>query len=264
MKPSDLYTCQRTGAGRNDFRLTLRTIETRDAAPTRSRGPGLPLFGPNDSVRTSTRRERGMTRDETLTPQTSGQTISRGTYWDGTGVNAKLDAKVGPIRDFVSGFIPNNIVHAVDPGVVIDLGRTYTPRLQDEEAREAMTRALDEAEEEWRNDERSARAATTFRPGTQRAEAERYRQRSDGALSSAMYPRPTDAPHNHGPAADLPVTDAARGLALFAAARSHTQDYAAALKKGRETAAPTAPAKVKTAADYAANLAAGRAAKRGS
>ena len=47
--------------------------------------------------------------------------------------------------------------------------------------------------------------------------------------------------------------------ALFGSAR--TQDYAATLRKGRETQASTAPARVNTARDYAANLAAGRAKK---
>ena len=245
MKASDLYTCQRTGAGRNDFRLVPRQpIPTRDAATFRSRGPSVPLFGPNDSVRNATRRERGWTRDEINTPMTSGKTINRGTYWDGTGVNAKLDEKVAEIRDFVSGFIPGNIVGPEDPGTMISLGRVYLPRVADDEAREALARAMDEAEQEWRKDRRS-QDQTTFRPGTQQAEAERYRQRSDGPLSTAMYP---------------PTTDSATRRTLFGAER--TRDYAASLRKGREAQTVTAPTKVRTAGDYAANLTAGRAAKR--
>jgi hypothetical protein len=46
---------------------------------------------------------------------------------------------------------------------------------------------------------------------------------------------------------------------LFGSAR--TQEYAAGLKKARETQAPTAPTRVNTARDYAANLAALRPAK---
>jgi hypothetical protein len=99
-------------------------------------------------------------RDERLDPMTSGQTISRGTYWDGTGVNPKLDEKVGPIRDFVSGFIPGNVVGAESPGTVIDLGRVYLPRVQDEELRQGLARAMDEAEEEWKKDARSGMKVT--------------------------------------------------------------------------------------------------------
>ena len=216
---ADLYDCVRTGPGRGDWRLKLREplrMETRD-----NRGPRFPLFGPNDVVRLATRSERGTTRDETLTPMTSGQTISLGTRWDGTGVNSKLDEKVGPIRDFVRGFIPDNVVGAEDPGTVIRLGRVYLPRVEGEETREALTRALDEAEEEWRKD-----------------------RRSQGQGVEGTSP---------------PTTDSATRRTLFGAAR--TRDYAASLRRGREAQSVTAPGKVRTAGDYAANLAAGRAAK---
>ena len=270
MNSSDYpFTCERYGPGRNDWRLTLRQpIQTRDAATFHARGPGYPLFGPNDAVRHPSPRERGLTRDEILEPMTSGQTISRGTIWTGSGVNAQLDAKVAGIRDFVSGFIPGNVVGPEDPGTVISLGRVYLPRLQDEEAREAMTRALDEAEEEWRRDKRSqdqSAPATTFRPGTEASEVDKYWRRSDGERSTRMYPG-TDAPHDHGPAGDLQVIDAAHGSTLRAASLKRTQDYAAGLKKGREAQSVTAAkattaAKVTPAADYAANLKAGRAKK---
>jgi len=133
------YDCVRYGSGAQDWRLVPRgPIQTRDSAAGRP---------------SNTRRAR--TRDELLEPMTSGKTISRGTIWDGTGVNAKLDEAVSPVREFVAGFIPGNVVHAVDPGTVISLGRTFLPQEQDEERREALSAAMDEAEEEWRKDKRS-------------------------------------------------------------------------------------------------------------
>jgi hypothetical protein len=132
---------------------------TRDSVSIRTHGPSVRGFGPDDAIRFPTARERGQTRDEVLSSMNSGQVISRGTVWDGTGVNAKLDQKVAPIRAFVRGFVLDNIVGAESPGTVISLGRVFAPHVQDDDEREALTRAMDDAEEEWRRDKRSTDTA---------------------------------------------------------------------------------------------------------
>ena len=203
------YDCIRYGRAPNDWRLVPRgPIQTRDSKD-------LSLFG---------RERRVRSRDEILESQNSGRIIGLGKVWTGAGVNPELDEKTASIRDFVSGFVPGNVVHAEDPGKVISLGRVYLPEVQDEERREALARAMDEAEAEWKKDERSG----------------------------------------HGPAADKPVTtdSATTRSRLFGGGKATpASQYADSLRKGRETSDRGAPAKVANAADYARNLAAARRAK---
>jgi hypothetical protein len=156
------------------------------------------------------------TSDEWLESMNSGQTISRGTYWDGAGVNPKLDEKVAPIRNFVSGFIPGNVVGAESPGTVINRGRSYLSQVQDEQVRAGLRRALDEAEEEWRKDKRYSPAQARDDAAAIAAEAAAHLR---GATQDgrAMTPLPRYQPGT------------ARGIS--------TPDYAENLKKGREAMA---------------------------
>lgn len=186
------------------------------------------------------------TMDDVLEGNPPAKRISRGTVWTAESVQPIRDSLVDALTALEAhkNFALGSPLEAEEVGKVIDLAKTWVARAED-----ALHRAKDAQQA----------GGTGFTPHTERAEAER----SDGPLSTAMYP----GSHDHDPAGDRPVVDHAltsRGSSLFASARKHTQDYAAGLKKGRETTAPTAPARVRTAADYAANLAAGRAAKRGS
>jgi hypothetical protein len=235
---SDLYTFRRTGPGVNDFRIEpRRPIQTSDSA----------TFGRE-------RRERSsLTRDERLDPMTSGQTISRGKYWDGTGVNPTLDEKVAPIRAFVRGFIPGNIVDAESPGTVIGLGRVYLPQVADGEQRESLMRAHDEAEEEWKKDKRS---------GSELVGEDAARARAAKDAEQATRGVPGTSPSNLVATTFTPGSDKTTdGRQPMAPRGMPAATYQENLRKHRATQDQAAPAKVTTAKDYAATLRAGRAAK---
>jgi hypothetical protein len=225
-------------------------------------------------------------RDEILESMNSGKVIGLGTVWDGQGVNPRLDAATAVVRDFVSGFVTGNIVHAVDPGTVISLGRTFTGLEGDEDKQAALNAALDAAEEEWKKDPRSTADAddpTELHPnGAVTSKPNLAGKWMPGGDSRA-------GGRDDNPACDVPPSPGKHGTTdgrsfvrrnLFMprvqAGASRTQDaqrpsvcfdtkrnqvYAEALKKGRETQDQVAPARVANAADYAQNLAAGRAAK---
>jgi hypothetical protein len=295
----------RYGRGANDWRLGWppQPIRTRDSrsSTTRTRDGwfwmALQAALAGLGVKTSDARQvekelRGVaavrTDDEMLSPMGSGRTIERGTYWDGTGVNAKLDEKVAPVRDFVRGFIPDNIVGAEDPGTVIALGRVYLPQVEDEDERESLARAHDEAETEWKRDKRSggelvagdaARGvegtdpsdliSTTFRPGTQAAELARFRKPGDPAPMSGVNPPATDQSRTACDVPPEPGSGIARRVGDGRAMRVtrnflpgsnrgiSTADYAAGLKQKRaamatrDRTAPVAKARV-TGAEFAA------------
>jgi hypothetical protein len=230
---SDLYTFRRTGPGVNDFRIEpRRPIQTSDSA----------TFGRE-------RRERGsLTRDERLDPMTSGQTISRGKYWDGTGVNPKLDEKMGPVHPFTRGFIPDNIVHAVDPGTEINLAKVWLPQVEDEEKRKGLELALDAAEEAWQADPRCGDAA---------------RARAAKDAEQATRGVPGTAPSDLVATTFTPGSDKTTdGRQSMAPRGMPAATYQENLRKHRATQDQAAPARVTTAKDYAATLRAGRAAKR--
>jgi hypothetical protein len=201
-------------------------IATLDSASVRTHGAPEPLFRADDAIRLPT-------RDEILTSVNSGKTIGLGTVWDGTGVNPKLDAATAVVRDIVNGLASGRVLHAEDPGVVISLGRTYEGLAKDESMRQALGSALDQAETLWKADKRSTDEAHDVLP-TEKTKDARSTPRAGTRLLSGVR------------------------AAMFDASR--TRDYAAGLAKGREAqAAVTAPAKVTSAQDYAATLAAGRA-----
>lgn len=199
-----IYTWKPDGHGGVTLTLRQPTIDTRTVDPV-----GVPM--PEGAhVRRLPSTRKPLTRDELLESQNSGQVISRGTIWDGAGINPRLDEKLSPVREFTRGFVPGNIVDAVDPGVVIRLGRIFTPHTQEEELRESMKRAIDEAEAEWKRDERSGAAKDQSRP-------------------CDVPPEPTK----------MPVGDGRGRLSLLARAARATVDYVTGLAPKR--AAFTAP-----------------------
>jgi hypothetical protein len=179
-----------------------------------------------------------------------------GTYPAGnTGGSPQLDAKMKPVIDFVTPFTPPNILRALDPGTKINLAKVYLPGVEDEEKRKGLELALDEAEKEWKADPRCGDAA-------------RARAKDAPLLPPTNLVAKTfgAAPGSADTASDLPPHERTKDAMttrslLFGSAR--TADFAAGLAKARAAAqGVTAPAKVATVADYARNLAAGRAARR--
>jgi hypothetical protein len=261
--------------------LSLRQpIPTRDASSIRTRDPGLPIFGPNASIRLASARERG-TRDEggeLLKAVNSGVLIDLGRQYSATntGGSPELAAKVSQIRALITPFTPPNVLRALDPGTMIDLGRVWVAQASEGQERDSVMKMLDEAQELWKAEAPTYSLGTQKTPASQRSEAQQLRKPSDGPLSSSMYPRSaaTDAPHDLGPAVDRPVTtDRAfanrNGSSVYAAAR-RTQDVAwARFNAGRaeltSRGQPSGnqPSVNRTpAAQYSDNLKAGRAAKR--
>lgn len=225
MKASELYDAVPAEGGvRLVAKLPIPTLDS--ASNFRGRGDtGKNLFG---------RERRTRTKDELLESLNSGKTIGLGTVWTGAGVNPELDEKVAPVRAFVAGFIPGNVVGAEDPGTVIDLAKVWLPRVEDEEKRKGLELALDEAEEEWKKDKRSsADTACDEPPSSEKTKDARSRP----IMGNRLLPGVRAAFHD----------------------RTRTADYAKKLDEGRKDSTPAAPARVKTAADYAATLAAGRA-----
>lgn len=197
------------------------------------------------------------TTDEILESMNTGKLTARGTVWEG-GKYPKLDEALDPVRAFVRGFVGGNVVNAEDPTTVLNLGRTYLPRVTGAEERKATEEAIEKATKAWREhsatEERksgpllpgwdpSNLLGTTFTPGGE----------GKGA-------------RDHDPACDKPIvagTTDSRGADLrrmFSTAPSVA--YAERLRQGRATMDGVAPAKVRTSADYAANLAAGRQKQR--
>jgi hypothetical protein len=250
--------------------LSLRQpIQTRDA---RTVGPAVPLFGPNDSIRLSSARERGQTRDE---GETSGRLegndpqkrISRGLL--------NTAESIEPIRDSLA-----DAVEALDPsknltaGVfhqaqdigelkkalgladeVIALGHTYKALATD-----ALTRT------------RAARDQSKFTPHTQLSELERTHLPSDSPIMRSIYP--AAGAKDQGAACDVPPEPGSFGKSTKDAVRRSmgrlrsylpgtnrgitTQAYQDKLRDERakmatkdQQAAPVATARM-TAADFAA------------
>jgi len=150
---------------------------------------GAKVIGP-----LQTRDGRLFASDEILTPMTSGQTISRGTVWTGTGENPQLDKALAPVRDFTRGFIPGNIVDAEDPGVVISLARVFAPHVPDETARHLVGLAIDDAEEQWRKDKRSGAANDQGVEGTEPSDL----------VAKTFGPSGSNDKRNRDDACDLP------------------------------------------------------------
>jgi hypothetical protein len=183
------------------------SVPTRDARTT---GPGLPLFGPNDGVRTATPRERGhMTRDDVLEGNDPPQRINRGMIYDGlreavrdTPAEATV-AELDPRKNFTA----NEPVHAEDleeyvaAQVEKALGKVYPAGARDALARDAIARVRRRARDQE---------------------------------------RPCDLPPEPGEKRTTDRALASRGSALFADALRRTQDYAAGLAPAR--AALTKPA----------------------
>jgi hypothetical protein len=243
-----LYRSAPDGSGGVTLTLRRPVLQTRDA---RTVDPPLPLMRPGDRVRMASRRERG-TRDELLTPMTSGQTISRGKLWPaGAGADPELDAALSPVIDFVRGFVPDNVVGAVDLAGVISLGRVFLPQAP-EELRESLSQALDDAQAAWEAVAQPGRDEETrplpgmepghgrsFNPYTQGGEARRYRQPGDDPLQPGLNPSADvacDVPVEPGSRMDgkpSSTRDQRGGSGLFASARRQVERYASGLPEKR-------------------------------
>jgi hypothetical protein len=156
-----------------------------------------------------------ITRDQLNSVEPTGQTISRGKVWTGEGVNARLDSKAAPVRAFVGGYTLGNVIHAVDPGQLIDLARTYKGLIEDEDIRAGVEHQIDALEREWVADPRSGGI-------DHRGARDRGAKDSPGAALDNPYPAEHEAP---------PLVPSQSRDAMFNPAR--TEAFARNMKSGR-------------------------------
>ncbi len=175
------------------------------------------------------------TRDELLTPMTSERPIpSLGTQWTGSSINPHVDNAVQTVRKFLRGFVLGNIVGAEDVPIVINAGRMLASQIPVGETRSEFDKLLAEAEK---------KAFSKSGPVTDEALLPGW----SGKNLVARTFTPEDS---------MGTTDSIRRLFSSRPSELYTQR----LQAGRKTMDATAPAKVRTPGDYAASLAAGRAA----
>jgi hypothetical protein len=247
--------------------VPTQPIPTRDAATIRTHDPeGLPMNFRDEHMRSRRTGDDIMTGNDP-----SPKRIALGKVYTATAEELR-DLVTDPVtplqpgRNFVLGEIlgPEDVSDYEGengPGPVINLGHAYPQGVKDALTRARAGRGRDQGPRPLPGMEEPDRLGTTFRPGTQQAEAEEYWRRSDGPLKGVNPTPDSDAPdlapHQKKPTRDGRAMARVRNYLPGTNSGITAQQYQDNLREGRAKMAtqdqsPPAPKARVTAAEFAA------------